>query len=460
MLTKIRVFFAVLAGKAVKAFCRIVKKGGTAMPGKFALKLYPDLLQYLAKDVESVVVTGTNGKTTCCRMVEESFRLDGRDYLANRSGANLEIGIVTDFMDNCTVTGKMKKKYAVMECDEAASKRVFALMQPKVILVTNLFNDQLDRFGTVKNTLENIRIGVSGAPGAVLCLNADEPLSADLAKDVPNKVFFYGIEASALNSGTEAVDSDESKCVHCGAPYEYSYVTIAHLGGFSCPACGYSRKSPDFAVTEIKVPGADSSVVTLKTPDGERELTVSLPAVYNIYNAAATVAAATAAGVGRDAAFGAPASFKCGFGRMERFELGKAGSRMILVKNAAGCNQVIDFMSKVEGEYTLSLCFNNRVSDGTDFSWINLAEFEKIAANKENVRRIYLSGDRIKEARERLLAAGFEAEKLIDEPDYRRLVAALAEEEVPVYIMPTYTAMMECRDAIIKRIGGTQFFDL
>ena len=457
---KIRVFFAILAGKAVKLFCRIVRKGGTAMPGRFALKIYPGLLKELAGEVKTVTVTGTNGKTTCCRMVEEAFSQAGLDYFANRSGANLDIGIATDFISNCTLGGRMKKHYAVIECDEGAARKVFGQLQPTVILVTNLFNDQLDRFGTVKNTLQAIRDGIKGAPGAVLCLNADEPLSASLADNVPNKAVFYGLESSAVKESTPAPDSDEAKCVVCGSAYDYSYVSLAHLGGFCCPSCGYSRRAADYAVTAILDEGFDSSTVTLRCPDGVKELNVNLPARYNIYNAAATVAAAVAAGIDSEAALRAPAVFQCGFGRMERFSLGKAGARMILVKNTAGINQVIHFISGIQTRYSLSLCCNNRVSDGTDFSWINDAEFERLSENAERIKHIFVSGDRIRQAKERLLNAGFSADIIFEEPDYDKLFDRLSEEDVPVYIMPTYTAMIEFRDVLIKRLGGTQFFAL
>lgn len=457
---RIRVFFAILAGKAVKLFCRIVKKGGTAMPGRFALKIYPGLLAELAKDVKTVTVTGTNGKTTCCRMVEEAFAQAGLDYFANRSGANLDIGIATDFIDNCSLGGKMRKHYAVIECDEGAARKVFGQLKPAVILVTNLFNDQLDRFGTVKNTLQAIRDGVTGSPDSVLCLNADEPLSASLSEGVSNPVVFYGVEGSAVSESPAAPDSDEAKCVLCGAHYEYDYVTLAHLGGFCCPACGYRRKTADWAITELKDEGFDSSTVSLRGPESTQELFVNLPARYNIYNAAATVAAAVSAGIDLSAALKAPAEFKCGFGRMERFALGREGARMILVKNTAGINQVISFISGIQGRYSLSLCCNNRVSDGTDFSWINDAEFEKLSAHADRIEHIYVSGDRIAEAHERLLKAGFSEDVIIEESDYERLLDRLSEEEVPIYIMPTYTAMIEFRDVLIRRLGGTQFFAL
>ena len=139
------------------------------MPGRIALKIYPELLSLLAKDVRTVAVTGTNGKTTSSRMIEQAFLEQGKSYFANRSGANLISGITTEFVINSSLSGKCRKEYAVIECDEAAARKVFSQLKPQVIVVTNLFRDQLDRYGEVTHTLENIREGIKGAPEAVLC---------------------------------------------------------------------------------------------------------------------------------------------------------------------------------------------------------------------------------------------------------------------------------------------------
>ena len=173
-----RAVLAMLVCKALRLVSRILHRGGTAMPGRIALKIYPELLSLLAKDVRTVAVTGTNGKTTSSRMIEQAFLEQGKSYFANRSGANLISGITTEFVINSSLSGKCRKEYAVIECDEAAARKVFSQLRPQVIVVTNLFRDQLDRYGEVTHTLENIREGIKGAPGATLCLNADCSLTA------------------------------------------------------------------------------------------------------------------------------------------------------------------------------------------------------------------------------------------------------------------------------------------
>ena len=340
------------------------------MPGRFAMKVCPDLLTRLSGGVKTVAVTGTNGKTTCSRMIEEAFSEAGLNYFANRSGANLMSGITTEFVMNCTLFGRMKKEYAVIECDEAAATKVFSQLQPKVIVVTNLFRDQLDRYGEITHTLSNIRQGIRDVPRAQLCLNADCSLTASLADDgLPNPILWYGVNASAALKAIPSSLSDASHCIHCKAEYEYDYHTYAHLGGFRCPKCGYHRHEPDFAVTRILCMDDSHSEVILRTPEGEKNLSVNLPASYNLYNAAAAVCASTAMGIPMATCLESLGRFSCGFGRMENFPLA-GGTRMILVKNPAGCSQALEFLSGVQTDLILVCCLNDRGADGTDISWI------------------------------------------------------------------------------------------
>ena len=430
------------------------------MPGRYALKVCPDLAGTLAKDVNILVITGTNGKTTTARICEEAFAEAGLDYLANRSGANLLNGITTELCLHATLTGKCKKKYAVIECDEAAARRALGYLKPKAVLVTNLFRDQLDRYGEVTHTLENIREGLKPVPGALLCLNADCSLTSSLAEDLPNRAVFYGIEREASGWSAEPpVLSDASHCIRCKTEYEYDYVTYGHLGGFRCPHCGYARHGADTSVTNIKELGADGSTVDLRSGGETREIYVNLPAVYNIYNAAGAICAVTQMGISMEAAVAAVGRFHCGFGRMERFELGARGARVMLVKNPAGCNQVLRFLSGMSERAELAILLNDNDADGTDVSWIWDAEFELLADAGERITRINLAGTRAWDLYLRLKYAGISPEKLCVEQNYETLTEHLAGAQTPVFIMPTYTALLEFRPLLIRRCGGTDFWE-
>ena len=455
----VRAVLAILLCKLLRFVSRLLHRGGTAMPGRFALKLCPNLLEILARDVKTVAITGTNGKTTSARMIEEAFARKGMRYLSNRSGANLLSGITTEFVMNSTLFGRVDKDYAVIECDEAAARTVFGQLKPRVVVVTNLFRDQLDRYGEVTHTLENIREGLKKTPEALLCLNADCSLTSSLALDLPNPVVYFGIDKGAAPSREKPALSDATHCIRCKTEYEYDYISYGHLGGFRCPHCGYRRHAADYAVTDVlELRGNGSRVVMLNR--GEKEIVdINLPAMYNIYNAIGAVAAVSEIGLGTQAAVEALASFHCGFGRMEQFDLGRGGTRMMLVKNPAGCNQVIEFLGDIREPFNLVICLNDRGADGTDISWIWDADFEGLAKLGARIGEVVVSGDRAQDMRVRIKYAGIADEHIRVERDYERLVDWIERQEKPVYLMPTYTAMLELRQTIIHRCGGTDFWE-
>lgn len=453
-----RAFIAIILCKALRFVSRVLHRGGTAMPGRFALKVCPGLLGLLTRGVKVVAITGTNGKTTSARMIETAFENEGMSYFANRSGANLISGITTEFVMNSTLSGKCRREYAVIECDEAAAVRVFGQLNPQVIVVTNLFRDQLDRYGEVTHTLENIRTAVKAVPDALLCLNADCSLTSSLALDLPNKVVYFGMEKGAAPSHEATELSDASHCIRCKAEYEYDYISYGHLGGFRCPNCGYSRHAADYAVADIVEQSSSGSTVVISARGEKRIVNINLPAMYNIYNAAGAYAAIVEMGLGADAAVRALGEFKCGFGRMEQFKLG-GGTKMMLVKNPAGCNQVVEFLQNVKEKFVLVICLNDRGADGTDISWIWDVDFEALTRLGGSLQRVIVSGDRAGDMRVRIKYAGIDDGCIETERDYTKLVRRIASKDLPVYIMPTYTAMLELREAVIKECGGSEFWE-
>ena len=454
-----KAILAILLCKLLRLLSRLLHRGGTAMPGRFALKLCPDLLARLSKNVRSVVITGTNGKTSSSRIVEQAFVEQGRSYFANRSGANLLSGITTEFVMNCTLGGKMKKEWAVIECDEAAAVKVFPQLQPQVVVVTNLFRDQLDRFGEVTHTLSNIRTAIEAVPQATLCLNADCSLCSSLALSLPNRVVYFGMEKGAVPSRAKPELSDATHCIRCKAEYEYDYISYGHLGGFRCPKCGYARHAANYAVTDVIEQRSSGTTAAFSIRGERRVVEINLPALYNVYNAVGALAAAMESGVGADEAVRALASFQCGFGRMEAFRLGKADVRMMLVKNPAGCNQVIDYLENLHNRFVLAICLNDRGADGTDISWIWDAEFERLNSIAGRIEKVIVSGDRAQDMRVRLKYAGIPDENITVERDYEKLVSSLEPLQTDVCLMPTYTAMLELRSVMIRHCGGAEFWE-
>mgnify|MGYP002854948316 CR=1 FL=1 len=454
----VRAFLAILLCRVLRFLSRVLHRGGTAMPGRWAVKICPNLLSLLAKNVKTIAVTGTNGKTSTSRMIETAFQEQDVSYLANRSGANLMSGIVTEFVMNSSLTGRCRKEYAVIECDEAAARTVFPQLKPRIVLVTNLFRDQLDRYGEVTHTLENIRTGLLGVPEALLCLNADCSLTSSLAPDLPNRAVYYGIEKGVVPSREKPEISDATHCIRCKTEYEYAYITYAHLGGFRCPHCGYRRPDADYAVTEILSQGSDSSSVLMRFHGETHRIDVNLPALYNIYNAAGALSAMLELGIETKNAIRALSQFHCGFGRMEQFAIA-GGMRLMLVKNPAGCNQVLEFLQGVTEDFLLVVCLNDRGADGTDVSWIWDADFEKLPSLLPHLKHIYVSGDRAADMHVRIKYAGIEESIISEERNYETLISLLSEKSEPVFVMPTYTALLDLRTVIVRHTGGAEFWE-
>ncbi len=452
-----RDFLATALCKATRTALRITNRGGTALPGRLAMKVSPEILKSLGKDVEVLLVTGTNGKTTSARMLEQAFADTGKSYFSNKSGSNLIQGITSDFAVNTTFFGKSNKKYAVIECDEAASKEVIRLVKPKVILVTNVFRDQLDRFGEITHTLENIYTGLSNAPDATICLNADCSLTSSLAKRLPNKICFYGVDVPLYEKPAEEV-SDALHCIECKNEYKYTYKTYGHLGGFYCENCGYKRQSCDVSVCSVLEQTPDYSRVVMNCNGEKSEVKINLPAGYNIYNAAGSVAALTAMGFSFGEAKSAIENFECGFGRMEKFDLGGRDMRMILIKNPAGCNQVLNYISSFNDKFVFALCINDKIADGTDISWLYDVDFEKLESFGDKLAGIYISGSRCYDMALRLKYTGINQDKIKILPDFDELIGELAIQSYPTVVVPTYTAMLEFRSKLLRKLGGKEFW--
>lgn len=455
---KIRILLAVAACKLSRALIRLLGRGGTAFPGRLALKICPDILGVLSKDVRTILITGTNGKTTTSRMIEQAFIDQKRSYLSNKSGANLISGITAEFAVHSSLFGRCRKEFAVIECDEAASKTVLKYLKPEVIVATNVFRDQLDRYGEITHTLNNIIEGISNSPESTLCLNADCSLIASIPEHVSNRVLFFGLNVPLENCGGTEL-SDAPHCIHCKTEYEYDYHTYGHLGGFHCPNCGYSRPIPQYPVTEITSLGVDSSSVVMDLNGEPLFLHINLPAVYNIYNAAGAAAALDVFGFQRAEIASALASFDCGFGRMEKFDLEGTPGRMMLVKNPAGCNQVMRYLSALEDKALFIVCLNDNDADGTDISWIWDADFERLATMGDRLVRVLVSGIRAYDMALRLKYAGIPSDRIEIQQDYGLLIDEMCRSEDRVFIMPTYTAMLDLRSQLQKRLGGKEFWE-
>lgn len=455
-----RVFFSCLICRFVHFVLQKMGRGATTMPGRVALKVKRNILSDLSKDVKVIIVTGTNGKTTSCRIIEEGLKKAGKTYFINKSGANLITGITSSFIMNSTVTGKKKYDYAIVECDENAFREVSRYIHCDVVLVTNVFRDQLDRYGEVTHTLNAIKESVKNLPNAVICLDADCSLTYSMSREIPNKIVTFGVDVPFDKNAKAPEISDAKYCIFCKNEYDYTYHTYGHLGGFVCKKCGYKRPQPDFSVKSVEELKQNYSVVTADF-DGDINLVkINIGGAYNVYNAIGCAAGLSSLGIDNKTIISALETFNGAFGRMEQFSSGDNNINVILVKNPAGFSQTMNFIKSVEEDFTLILSLNDNAADGRDISWIWDVDFCSIF-EKTNLKNLYVTGKRCYDMAVRVKYEGVGNRKInvIENEDYSKLVDIAVSQGNDVYIVPTYTSMMAMRPVIAKRLGGKEFWE-
>ena len=434
--------------RLVRALSRgLGRGGGTTLPGRLLLKADPRSLERMSSRLDhgAVLVSATNGKTTTSAMVASILEGAGRRVVHNRAGSNMGWGVATALLD----AGREPGQIGLFEVDEAWLPRVADALRPSTYLLSNLFRDQLDRYGELELLADRWAELVERHSGARFVLNADDPLVADLGRDRDGVVYFgVSDDAQALPELQHAADSKH--CRNCGTPYVYDAVYLGHMGRYLCPNCGRARPEPSVVAERVRLDGMRGADVTLSTPAGKVDLRLPVPGLYNVYNAVAAAALSMELGAPLDTVRSALEGFGGAFGRVETIAVDGRPVSILLVKNPAGANEVLRTLTLEDGALDLWLGLNDNIADGRDVSWIWDADFELLAGR---VRRVTCSGTRAEEMALRLKYAGIEAEPAVDRDLASSLDAAVAagEHGRPLFALPTYTALLELRELLTRR---------
>lgn len=453
----IRYRVAIMAAKASKIVSRLLHRSGTSLPGMVALKFDPQILGKLAKGVSVILVTGTNGKTTTTGMISAILDSAGLKHIVNKSGANLIEGIITTFIDGTDILGRSSTNLALIEIDEATVGILANSVQPELLVVTNFFRDQLDRYGELHSVVNKIKSGISRFPKAKLVLNADDSLCASLGVDVANETVFFGVEANAVPPSAEENITTTSYCVFCHEKYIYPSSVPGVLGEYQCPGCGFKRPHTQVSCTQVNELEAMSSIAQFQTDDQTYTVKIAVPGMYNVYNALAAVTCCHAFEIPVEKAVGALEKFEGRFGRMEIIPAADNKKIMlILSKNPAGFNQTINYLSVGDKTLNVSFVINDRDQDGVDVSWLWDVDFEKMGNLESRLAVVYASGLRAEDMALRLEYAGVPTKKIQTIKEYRPLIetglASISAGET-FYIVATYTAMMDIRRILKHRYG-------
>ncbi len=452
-----------LAGEAAR---RLGRGGGTALPGLIATSVAPGVTARHARmpGAGSVVVTGTNGKTTTAHLLAGIARAAGLDPIANRSGSNLERGIVSaylDALDGAAAGGT--PRLGVLEVDEAALPGLLPALRPRAALFLNLFRDQLDRYGEVDSVVEGWReMLLADGSGLALVLNADDPPIAGLAEIGRGDIVTFGIEDRAVALEADEHASDARFC-ECGAAFRHEAVFLGQAGLWRCDGCDRARPAPDVAAHDVRA-GDDATTFTLDLAGRRVEVELPLAGLYAVYNALGAAAAAHALGIEADVIASALGDAAPAFGRQEAFTLDGREVRMWLAKNPAGLNAVLRTLAPPPGDeggspglHVMAL-LNDGIQDGRDVSWIYDADVELLAGHVES---LVVSGDRAPDLALRCHLAGLRVDEVQPQAGVALARALqLAPPGARVDVVATYTAMIEMRELLAEWTGAAPYWSV
>jgi lipid II isoglutaminyl synthase (glutamine-hydrolysing) len=453
----IRKTAAVVAGKATGTLSRFTGRGGgTTLPGDVARMIDPKILTRLTQDLTqgSIVITGTNGKTTTARLVSWLLEGAGHRVVANRAGANLIYGVTAAALNRAGADGQLKADWGVFEIDEASLPRAVDEIQPKTTLVLNLFRDQLDRYGELESIAKKIELALNSAPEeAHVVLNADDPRVAEIGLSLSRQPLWFGLQDTSVATKTLPHAADARTCPKCGSSLIFDAVYVGHDGVYHCPNGHFERPKPQIAATNIKLGGFDTLAMTIDST----QIEMPLGGLYNCYNVLAAYAAARS--VGLDGAYIADRlrTFKAAFGRQERVEFRGRHLILVLSKNPAGFNETVRTAVRLAGGKSFIIGLNDRKADGTDVSWIWDVDFEML---KDGAEVVIPAGVRAHDLAVRLKYAGVTAEEPQTEPGKALdLLIKRTSEGDTAYLLCTYTAMLDLRAELVRRGWASPYWE-
>lgn len=426
------------AGKITRYLLTKFTNGGSSLPGKIALSIDKNLLSNLSKNYDVIVITGTNGKTLTTTLTTNVLSKKYKNIITNRSGSNMKQGIVSAFLNAPRTT---KDAVAILEVDEGSLKNVVAELQPKLFVHTNIFSDQLDRYGTTDKIYDLLTDAAREVPDAAIIANGDLPMFN--SQDLPNTQKFFGFDTD-INSSDQS--KEDAQCPKCGHTLNYHHFTYANLGDYYCPSCGFKRPELDYKVTGVEELNVTHSTFKLDNDS----YTLHNAGIYNIYNALAAYS------VGRyfDVS---PADIKDAFLANERVfgrqEVIIAYDKKIIlnvVKNPVGLDQVLNLVKLEKEPFTLVALLNNRPADGVDLKWLEDTQFESLT--DLNIEKVITGGIAVDTMTDRLVTAGFDRNNIDAAGDLASVIEAIEHSPTTqIHMLATYTAMLEIRKALIDK---------
>lgn len=451
---KINYKLSILTVKLLTKLIKVLNFGaGTNLPGRVGRKISPDILSYLVNQTkkEIIVVTGTNGKTTTSGFIGSILNKSGRTVAHNKKGANMLSGLTAAIIQQSNLNGKLYADNCLMEIDEAYFLKAVDEFNPNILLVTNLFRDQLDRYGELDTTAKKIKEAISKTinkkPLKVI-LNSDDPIVSAITDKLDVQNIYFGFKDIVFAEENKNIKTpQESASCKCGGKLNYSKIFYGHLGHYCC-SCGDKRPAPDIeASAVIGVSGSKLDINSDKY--GNFSVNLNMPGLYNAYNALAAIAVCLEAGIKPDEIIKGLENYSTVFGRAEQTILNGKQTLIQLIKNPIGATEVLRTV-KDDKDSKLLIIINDNYADGRDVSWLWDANFELLSGHQ---KEIVTSGIRAYDMATRLKYAGISPNniKVIENIDSAIAYSlSKVKNDEKLYILPTYTALLQMQKIVKK----------
>lgn len=438
-MNKIRITLSIIVCKILVFAGKLAGKKGSSTPGSIALKIAPNVLKHIASQVKKdvIMVCGTNGKTTSNNLLCSLLESAGSKVVCNKVGANMLPGVACAFITKANIFGRLNADYAAIECDEASLRHIIRHVTPTKIVITNLFRDQLDRYGEIDITIKLLNEALNKLPDTQLILNADDPLCVQFQNE--KNCICYGVSQDLKLNVQETKEG--RFCLKCGNELKYNYYHYSQLGDYCCPKCGFKRPKPDYEATDVVL--SDGISFKLNFKDTEMDFNVNYRGFYNIYNILASFAAYDSLGGSVKNALDVFNSYKPQIGRMEPFKIGGKTVILNLSKNPAGFNQAISTLCSDAQQKDVMIVLNDNAQDGKDVSWIWDVDYEKL--KNANITSLTASGIRKYDMALRLKYAGFDNIEVLDN-NREALKKVSCGSGATAYVLINYTALFDTQN--------------
>lgn len=437
---RVRRLIAIWAAKIISTACRISGRQGATLAGKIALKMDPNILKDLSGQVREkiFVVCGTNGKTTTNNLLCSAIEAEGKKLVCNNTGSNMLQGIVSAFVLAAGINGKLDADYACLEVDEASTLRIFPHVKPDYMVLTNLFRDQLDRYGEIESTMDMLKRAMQMVPEMTVIVNGDDSISSYVAMASGNPYKAYGISEKVFDNEVEVKEG--RFCQKCGAQLEYEFNHYSQLGTYKCPGCDFKRPVIDFDASEIDL----TDGIKFKVED--RNISVNYRGFYNIYNILASYSAARIAGLKVPHYEEMLQKYNPQNGRMEQFDIDGTHVVLNLAKNPAGFNQNVALVMDDPKDKDVIVVINDNAGDGTDVSWLWDVDYDRFG--EDSVKSLTVCGIRRQDMRLRMKYVDIPCE-LAD--DVKAAIEARIKDGCKnLYVLVNYTALFSTRDMLVE----------